>query len=220
MFSTVNLGSITNRLSQRYYATPDCLRAYPETGALNPVLQSLANLILRAGGWTAVGQMPDVPKAVLVAAPHTSNWDGFWALVYTVAVDADVHLFAKQSLFWFPLGAVLRGLGGIPLDRSRAGGAVQQAVDLFNENDRFYFGLAPEGTRKKTPGWKSGFYRIAYGAKVPVYLGFLDYKHKRLGIGRRLDLSGDQEADLQVCRDFYADVEGRWPEKTSPIQFV
>ncbi len=220
MFSTVNLGSITNRLSQRYYATPDRRVGNPETGAPNPVLRGLANLILRVGGWTAVGQMPNVPKAVLVAAPHTSNWDGFWALVYTVAVDADIHLFAKQSLFWFPLGALLRALGGIPLDRSRAGGAVQQAVDLFNENDRFYFGLAPEGTRKKTPGWKSGFYRIAERAGVPVYLGFLDYKHKRLGIGRRLDLSGNQDADLQVCRAFYAQVEGRWPEQTSPIEFA
>jgi len=185
-----------------------------------PVLQSLAKLILRVGGWTPVGVMPDVPKAVFIAAPHTSNWDGFWALVYKVAVGADIHLFAKHSLFWFPLGALLRALGGIPLDRSRAGAAVQQAVAMFNENDSFYFGLAPEGTRKKTPGWKSGFYRIAESAHVPVYLGFLDYKHKRIGIAHRLDLSGDQNTDLQVCRDFYANVEGRWPEKTSPIVFA
>jgi 1-acyl-sn-glycerol-3-phosphate acyltransferase len=184
------------------------------------MLRGLARLILRVGGWTAVGGMPDVPKAIILAAPHTSNWDGFWALVYIVAISADIHFFAKKSLFWFPLGNVLRGLHSIPLDRSRAGSAVQLAIDLFNEQDSFYFGLAPEGTRKKTPGWKSGFYRIAAGARVPVYLGFLDYKHKRLGIGPRLDLSGDPKADLDVCRNFYADVEGLWPEKTSPIQFT
>lgn len=175
---------------------------------------------MRVGGWTAVGNLPDVPKAVFIAAPHTSNWDGFWALVYVVAIDADIHFFGKRSLFWFPLGSVLQGLGGVPLDRKRAGSAVQQAIDMFNERDSFYFGLAPEGTRTRTPGWKSGFYRIAEGAGVPVYLGFLDYKHKRVGIGRRLDLSGNQDADLAVCREFYADIEGRWAEKTSPIRFI
>ena len=177
-------------------------------------------MILRIGGWTPVGEMPDVPKAVIVAAPHTSNWDGFWALVYVVSIGADIHFFAKKSLFWFPLGQLLRALGGIPLDRSRAGSAVQQAIDMFEEQESFYFGLAPEGTRKKTPGWKSGFYRIALRAKIPVYLGFLDFKHKRLGIDRRVDLSGDQDLDLATFSDFYANIEGRWPEQTSPIRFT
>lgn len=184
------------------------------------MLRGLANLLLRLGGWTAVGETPDVPKAVFIAVPHTSNWDGIWALIYVVSIGADIHFFGKKSLFWFPLGALLRALGGIPLDRSRAGSAVQQAVNMFNERDSFYFGLAPEGTRKKTRGWKSGFYRIAERAEVPVYLGFLDYRHRRLGIGPRLDLSGDANADLDICREFYANVESRWPEKRSPIRFV
>ena len=176
-------------------------------------------MILRVGGWTAVGNMPDVPKAVIIAAPHTSNWDGFWALVYKVAIGAEIHFFAKQSLFWFPLSTLLRGLGGIPLDRKRAGSAVRQAINMFNEQDSFYFGLAPEGTRKKRPGWKSGFYRIATGAGVPVYMGYLDYQRKRVGIGSRLDLSGDPDADLEVLRSFYKDIDGQHPEKTSPISF-
>jgi len=184
------------------------------------MLRGLARLILHIGGWTPVGAMPDAPKAVIVAAPHTSNWDGFWGIVYKVSVRADIHFFVKKSLFWFPLGTLLRSLGGIPLDRKRAGSAVQQAIDMFNDRDSFFFALAPEGTRKKTPGWKSGFYRIAQGAKVPVYLGFLDFKHKRLGIGRRVDLSGDQDLDLATFRDYYADIEGRWPEQTSPIRFT
>lgn len=184
------------------------------------MLRGLARLILRIGGWTAVGSMPDVPKAVIVAAPHTSNWDGCWGIVYKISIGADIHFFAKKSLFWFPLGILLRGLGGIELDRGRAGSAVQQAIDLFEEQDSFYFALAPEGTRKQTPGWKSGFYRIAEGAKIPVYLGFLDFKHKRLGIGRRVDLCDDQDVDLAIFRDFYADIEGRWPEQTSPIRFA
>lgn len=176
-------------------------------------------MILRIGGWTAVGAIPDAPKAVIIAAPHTSNWDGFWALVYKVSIGLNVHFFAKQSLFWFPLGALLRALGGIELDRKRAGSAVTQAINMFQQKDSFYFGLAPEGTRKLKPGWKNGFYRIADGARVPVYLGFLDYEQRRVGIGPRFDLSGDQAADLARLREFYAGIRGRWPEKTSPIVF-
>ena len=183
------------------------------------MLRGLAKLILRIGGWTPVGGIPDAPKAVIVAAPHTSNWDGFWALVYKVYIGADVHFFAKESLFWFPLGAILRALGGIPLDRSRASSAVQQAIDTFNATDSFYFGLAPEGTRGRTRGWKSGFYRIALAADVPIYLGMLDFGQRRIGIGPRLDLTGDQDADLAAIREFYTGIKGRWPEKTSPIEF-
>ncbi len=184
------------------------------------MLQGLARLILRVGGWTPVGGIPDAPKAVIIAAPHTSNWDGVWALVYKVAIGAEIHFFGKKSLFWFPLSSLLRWLGVIPLDRARAGSAVQQAIDMFKEQDSFYFGLAPEGSRTKKPGWKSGFYRIAQGAGVPVYMGFLDFQNKRVGIGTGFHLSGDQEADLEIIRDFYAGVQGRWPEKTSPIKFT
>jgi 1-acyl-sn-glycerol-3-phosphate acyltransferase len=96
---------------------------------------------------------------------------------------------------------------------------VQQAIDMFAQRDSFYFALAPEGTRKKQPGWKTGFYRIAAGADIPVYLCLLDYKSKRVGVGRRLDLSGNPEADLEICRDFYAEIEGRWPNRSSEIVF-
>ena len=184
------------------------------------MLSNIAKLILRLGGWTAVGGLPDVPKAVIVAAPHTSNWDGFWGLVYKISIRAEVHFFAKHSLFWFPLGTLLRTLGGIELDRGRAGSAVQQAIDWFDREDSFYFGLAPEGTRELTQGWKSGFYRIALGANVPVCLGMLDFGQRRVGLGATLDLSGDEEKDLEAIRDFYADVKGRWPDKASPIVFT
>ncbi len=184
------------------------------------MLRGLARLILRIGGWTPVGGLPDEPKAIFIAAPHTSNWDGFWGLVYKIAIGAEVHFFAKHSLFWFPLSTLLRALGGIELDRDRAGSAVRQAIDMFKEKDSFYFGLAPEGTRGKAAGWKSGFYRIAEGAGVPVYLGFLDYAHKRLGIGPRFEPTGDPEADFTVLRNFYDGIQGRWPEKTSPIRLV
>jgi len=181
--------------------------------------QRIARLILRIGGWTPLGGIPNEAKAIFIAAPHTSNWDGFWALTYKVAIGLDIHFFAKRSLFWFPLGKLLRGLGGIPLDRTLAQSAVQQAVDMFSQSDQFFFGLAPEGTRALGDAWKSGFYRIAIGAKVPVYIGVLDYGKKQIGVVERVELSGDQKQDLENIAAYYEQVVGRWPEKTTPIRF-
>ena len=183
------------------------------------MLRRFAQWLLRVGGWTTIGGVPDVPKAVFIAAPHTSNWDGLWALVYKVAFDIDVKFFAKHSLFWFPLGNILRALGGIDLDRGKAGTAVNEAIRMFETEEQFYFGLAPEGTRKKTKGWKTGFYRIAMGAGVPVYFGMLDYGRRRIGIGERMMLTGDMEADMAVIREYYKGIDGRWPEKASPVVF-
>ncbi len=182
------------------------------------MLQRTAKLVLRISGWTAVGDVPDVPKAVFIAAPHTSNWDGLWALAYRASLGVDIRFFAKESLFWFPLGALLRGLGGIPLDRSEARSAVRTAVSMFESRQSFYFGLAPEGTRALRDSWKTGFYRIAKLADVPVFFGILDYKNKRVGIAGRLDLTDDKDADLSKCAAFYENIEGRWPEKATPVR--
>ena len=183
------------------------------------MLQPIAKLILRIGGWQIVGELPAEKRAVVIAAPHTSNWDGFWALVYKVAIQLDIHFFAKESLFWFPLNIILRGMGGVPLDRKRAGSAVDQAIEMFRTNDSYYFGLAPEGTRSRAEHWKSGFYRIAEGAGVPVVLGFMDYGRRRIGMGPTLHLSGDWHKDLDFCREFYKDIKGRWPDKAGPVTF-
>jgi len=183
------------------------------------VLQRLARFILWVAGWQAVGDIPDEPKAVFIAAPHTSNWDGFWALTYKAAIGLDIRFFAKEALFWFPLGNLLRALGGIPLDRTHAQSAVPRAVAMFAEEESFFFGLAPEGTRARRDAWKTGFYRIATQASVPVYLGILDYENKRVGIDGRLDPSGDVDIDIAACADFYRDIKGRWPDKATPVRF-
>lgn len=183
------------------------------------MLATIAKLMLRLGGWTMVGSYPDVPKAVLIAAPHTSNWDGYWGLTFRVAAQLDIKFFAKRSLFWFPLGPILRALGGVPLDRSRAGGAVQQAVDMFRDSEYLCFGLSPEGTRKWAEYWKTGFYRIAEQAGVPIVLAFFDYRTRRIGFGGLLELSGNREADLDTMRDFYSGFGARRPENVGPVQF-
>jgi len=180
----------------------------------------VGKFLLWLGRWTPVGLTPDVKKAVIIGAPHTSYWDGYWLLVYKIAFGVDVKFFIKDTSFWFPLSILLNGLGGVPLNRGDARLAVKQAVAAFNANDEYLFGLAPEGTRSMTKGWKTGFYRIAEDAGVPVVFGFFDYKNKRLGFGPKMTLSGDMEADMVVIRSFYASVEGRRPEKTCPVQFV
>ncbi len=176
---------------------------------------------MKIAGWTAIGGVPEVPRAVILAAPHTSNWDAFWAIVYLVASgNNDIRFFAKHSLFWFPLGNVLRKFGCMPLDRSRATSVVKQAVDSFKSQELFYLALAPEGTRSRANGWKSGFYRIALGAGVPVLMGTIDYRRKRVGLEGHLDLTGDVDADMKALAAFYAGIEGRWPEKASPVQIL
>jgi 1-acyl-sn-glycerol-3-phosphate acyltransferase len=184
------------------------------------ILPHVARFLLWLGGWTVVGGVPNIRKAVLIAAPHTSNWDGFWAVVFKVYIGMDIHWFIKDSMFWFPMSSLLRINGAIPLDRKRARSAVAQAIAAFDENEDFYFGLAPEGTRSKTPGWKSGFYRIAEGANVPVVLGYLDYGKKQLGLGPAVTLTGDRDTDLAVIGSFYSSISGRWPEKTCPIKLT
>lgn len=184
------------------------------------VIPHVAKFLLWVGGWTSVGQVPNVRKAVIIGAPHTSNWDGFWGLVYKVSIGLDIRFFVKESMFWFPLSLLLRGLGGIPLNRDAAASAVRDAVARFNNNETFYFGLAPEGTRRKTRGWKSGFYRIAEDAGVPVSLGFFDYANKRVGLGPLLTLTGDVDADLEIIESFYASIEACWPESASAVTFA
>jgi 1-acyl-sn-glycerol-3-phosphate acyltransferase len=181
--------------------------------------QGIARLILKIGGWTPVEELPDVDKAVFIAAPHTSNWDGFWLIVYKIALRIEVYFLAKHSLFWWPLGSILRALGAMPVDRTVSASTVQQVVDAFAEHDRFWFALSPEGTRKWQPYWKTGFYRIAKAANVPIILAFIDYRKKRMGVGITLPDNQSLEEDLQTIREFYAPYVGRLPERQGPIEF-
>jgi 1-acyl-sn-glycerol-3-phosphate acyltransferase len=180
----------------------------------------VAKFLLWLGRWTPVGPVPTLRKAVIIGAPHTSNWDGYWLLVYKVAYGVDVKFYVKESMFWFPLSLLLGGLGGVPLNRGDARAAVKQAVAAFESNDDYLFGLAPEGTRSRTKGWKTGFYRIAEEAGVPVVFGFFDYKNRRLGFGPSMSLTGDMEADMVIIRSFYASVNGKRPEQTSPVELL
>jgi len=183
------------------------------------MLQKLARLILRLGGWEIVGEVPTLDKAVFIAAPHTSNWDGFWLLVYKFAIDVEVRFLGKHTLFWWPLSTILSGMGCIPVDRSSAADIVPQLVAAFEEEEHLFLALAPEGTRKWTPHWKTGFYRIARAAGVPIVLAFIDYRTHRIGIGPTLPAGRSVDDDVRSMRDFYAQFEGRHPRLQGPVAF-
>lgn len=184
------------------------------------ILERLARAIIRISGWEVVGEVPALDKAVYIAAPHTSNWDGFWLIVAKTVLGLDTQFLAKHTLFWWPLGVILNRFGAIPIDRSRGAGLVQQLIDMFATSDHLNLALAPEGTRKWTQYWKSGFYRIALEADVPIVLGFIDYGARKMGIGEVFRPSGVQEKDLKYLRNFYSQFTPRHPRNKGPIAFT
>jgi len=184
-----------------------------DTPVINVLMHWLARSILWLTGWRIVGGVPAVPKYVLIAAPHTSNWDFPVALMVCFALRLRVYWMGKASLFPPLLGAVMRWLGGIPVNRARSGNLVQATVDAYNSNQRLIVIVPPEGTRSKVTQWKTGFYYIALGAGVPIALGYLDFSRKEAGLSRMFEPTGDIAADMVEIQAFYAGFTGKNPGK-------
>lgn len=175
--------------------------------------------LLRLFGWRVRLVWPSMPKAVVIFYPHTSNWDFIIGILARSAIAIPISFIGKDTLFRPPFGGVFRSLGGIPVNRRQSTGFVGGLVDTFDQADSLYLAIAPEGTRSKVDHWKSGFYRVALGARVPVGLGFIDYPRREVGIETWLSLSGNEEEDLARIRAYYADKRGRKPEKEGAIRF-
>jgi 1-acyl-sn-glycerol-3-phosphate acyltransferase len=170
----------------------------------------IGRTILRLGGWRMVGAFPDIPRAVLIGAPHSSNWDGVWGFAAKAAMGLDVKILGKDSLFRVPLlGGLLRSLGVIPVNRSAAHGVIEQAAAMIRAQEHFWFGLAPEGTRKAVERWKAGFWKIAKAADVPVVPAYFHYPDKIIGIGEAFQLGEDMDADMRRIRDWYKPWQGK-----------
>ncbi len=181
-------------------------------------LKLVARLCLTLVGWRAELPAPTEPKYVLIAAPHTSNWDLVLMLLCGLVYGLRPCWTGKKSLFRPPLGWLLRWLGGIPIDRSAHHNVVEQLAASFQQRERLVLAMPPEGTRGRAPHWKSGFYYVARTAGVPICLGYLDYGRRRGGLGPLLRPTGDVAADMDVVRAFYADKRGRYPEKQGPVR--
>jgi 1-acyl-sn-glycerol-3-phosphate acyltransferase len=184
------------------------------------MLSSLARLLLKLFGWRTVGQPLDTPKYLIVFAPHTSNWD--LPIGYAIARGFKLapNWIGKHVLFRPPFGGLLRWIGGIAVDRRSRNNAVEQVIQAFGQRERLVLAITPEGTRKKTSHWKTGFYYIALGAQVPIQLAFLDYQRKIGGFGPTLMPSGDIDADLSIMRDFFSGIAGKYPDQAGDIQIA
>lgn len=167
--------------------------------------------VLRLGGWRMVGAFPDIPRLVLIGAPHSSNWDGVWGFAVKCALGLDIKILGKDSLFRIPvLGTLLKRLGVIPVDRTAAHGVVEQSAAMIRGADRFWYGLAPEGTRKRVERWKTGFWKIAKAADVPVLPAYFHYGRREVGIGPVFELTDDMPADIARIQAWYRGVsQGR-----------
>jgi len=171
-------------------------------------------------GWNVSGELPANKKFVLIGAPHTSNWDFFLGLATIFIFRLKAQWLAKNAIFIWPVGILLRALGGIPVDRKNAHGVVGQMVDSLNKSGQQVILLAPSGTRKKMPNWRSGFYQIAHQANVPIVCGYLDFKTKQAHLGLSLLPTGDVKKDMDRIRDFYKDVYAKYPEMATPVRLA
>lgn len=178
----------------------------------------LAKGFLWLTGWTREGEVPAARSYVLIAAPHTTNWDLLWFLAHAWAFGVRVSWMGKHTLFRGPMGTVMRWLGGVPVRRDRAGGMVAQMADAFARRPDLVLTVPPEGTRRYVAHWKSGFYQIARAAGVPIVLGYLDYARKCGGLGPALIPTDDLGADMDEIRAFYADKQGLHPDRFGAVR--
>jgi len=178
----------------------------------NFFLQWIGGMVLKCMGWKIQGSFPKSPKAVLIAAPHTSNWDFIVAVAAKFYLELSVHWLGKHTLFRKPFDFFFRWLGGIPVQRNASHGMVKQILDALKQDDQFLLALSPEGTRKKVERWKTGFYQIARAAEVPIIPVAFDYGKKIIQIGDAVYPSGSMETDFEKLKTFYADAEGKHPE--------
>lgn len=175
-------------------------------------------ICLAALGWRVTGEGLSEEKCVLIAAPHTSNWDFPMMLLFGMALGFWPSWVGKDTLFRPPFGRLMRALGGIPVDRSSPRNMVEQLAGRFQGCTNLVLAMPPEGTRGYSPYWKSGFYYVALIAGVPIAPSFLDYGRKQGGIGPLIRPSGDVRADMEALRALYAGMRGRYPNLQGPVR--
>lgn len=180
------------------------------------MMQGIARFILKVCGWTCSAHTPNYKKCVLVVAPHTSNWDFVWGRLGYTALGRSANFLIKQEWMKVPVfGFLLKKLGGIPVDRSKASHFTDQIAALFQQLDEFNLAITPEGTRKRNPRWKRGFYHIALKSQVPIVLVTIDYASKHLSLSAEFTPTGNEQADIKAVMHHFKDVTPKYPEHFS-----
>ncbi len=181
------------------------------TPVVNTLFRAMSKGFLKATGWTVEGSLPpSASKSVLIAAPHTSNWDLPYTLMVAFSLRLNIYWMGKQSIFRWPFGGLMKWLGGIPVNREQSTNLVSASAQAIQDaSGNLQLVVPPEGTRSKTRYWKTGFYYIALGAKVPIVMAYMDYAHKRSGLGPIFEPTGDVEQDMTAIKAFYAPFKGK-----------
>lgn len=166
-------------------------------------------------GWKAEVTVPDFEKCIICVAPHTSNWDLFIGKLFINAIGRESGFLMKKDWFFFPLGAIFRWMGGIPVERNKRTSMVDSLVELIKKTKKFHLAVTPEGTRSRNPDWKKGFYYIALGAQIPIVLIGVDYKKKCISATKYIIPTGNIEEEMREIKLFFKDFKGKHPENFS-----
>ena len=177
--------------------------------------KALAHTVMHLSRWTFAPEFPLPDRCLVIGAPHTSNWDGFYMVMAMWAVERPVSFLVKKNLTDVPvIGSSVKAIGGIPVDREHPGHLVDRIISLAESKEHFVLVITPKGTRSLRPYWKSGFYRIAMEADLPIVPGFIDGAKHRYGWGEPMRLTGNRRNDMDKIRDFYSGLVGIRPENT------
>lgn len=177
-------------------------------------MEKFSKFILTLLGWKTEGVIPaEIQKMIIIEAPHTSNWDYLYGMLSVSSIRIKINVVIKKELFFWPLGMILKALGGIPIDRHGSSNNIDALAALFDRRDIMRLAITPEGTRALSKKWKKGFYYVALKAKVPILFAALDYKRKVGLFGDLLIPSGNYEEDFKKIEAFYQDIEAKFPEK-------
>ncbi len=176
-------------------------------------MKQISKFLLKIFGWKTVGGVAPENKCIIIGAPHTSSWDFVISWLYYRSLGGVANVLVKKELFFWPVGNIIRVMGGIPIDRSKGANAIRQIIQLFNETEYLHLAISPEGSRKLTKKWKAGFHIIATEAKVPIYLGSYDWGTKEVTLGVKFELTDDSKGDIKRMKDFYREkgVVGKFP---------
>ena len=169
-------------------------------------------------GWRVRGQAPTSVRTVIIAAPHTTNWDFVYLMAAAMVLKVRIHWLGKKELFAFPFGGVMRALGGISVDRAVSTNLVEQVAGRFETTDKLTVVIPPSGTRGRATHWKSGFYWIAHNAGASIVCGYLDYAKREAGLGYTFEPSGIPAQDMPRVRAFYEPITGKYPDQTTPAR--
>lgn len=166
-------------------------------------MKYISKFLLWILGWKVMEPPVPEPKCIILGVPHTSSWDFVISYLYYSSMGRTASVLVKKSLFKWPLGPIVRGMGGVPVDRQKGASLTLQIIEEFKKREVMHLAIAPEGTRKRTERWKAGFHTIAKAADIPVYLGYFDWGKKEVGRGEKFELTDDAQADLKAIRNLY-----------------